>query len=195
MERDEAAPLGADRVHREQDTAGDGHAAALGLRTGEVRAVAGVRARIDAEGRIRTPPGHPGVDAPLAIELYVWPPELHDETLDRLEAAGDPGYAARLSEAYAARGIDGEAIARDDRSWYLEALANTGAVGLSAALIVPASASARDRRSRGGRSRRSTRGASRTEAHALGARSTICVISAGVPRRIGGPEWPVPRLT
>lgn len=27
------------------------------------------------------------------------------------------------------------------------------------------------------------------------ARSTMCVISAGVSRRIGGPEWPVPLLT
>ncbi|PCC73729.1 hypothetical protein SAMN02745121_06847 [Nannocystis exedens] len=109
-------------------------AAALGLREREVRAVAEMTAWIDAEGRTCTPPGHPGVDAPLDTWLHEWPPYPRDEELERLEAAADPGYRTRLAALYAARGIDAEAVARDDRSWQDEAYANTGPEALLARL-------------------------------------------------------------
>ncbi|MDC0672160.1 hypothetical protein [Nannocystis radixulma] len=109
-------------------------AAALGLRTTEVRAVAEMRAWIDAEGRIRTPPGHPGVDASLETTLVDWPPYPFDETLRRLEAACDPAYHERLATLYAELGIDAKAIAQDDKSWEAEAYANTGPNALQVAL-------------------------------------------------------------
>lgn len=109
-------------------------AAALGLREVEVRAVAAMTAWLDAEGRVRTPPGHPGVDSGLDTWLHAWPPDPPDRELRRLEAACDPGYADRLVEVYAALGIDAEVVERDDESWQDEAYANTGPAALAAAL-------------------------------------------------------------
>ncbi|WAS92942.1 hypothetical protein [Nannocystis punicea] len=105
-------------------------AGVLGLRASEVWAVAEVRAWIDAEGRVRTPPGHPGVDGPYDTWLHEWPPHRFNEAMFRLEAEGDPTYGTRLAQWYAEKGIDAEAVVRDDESWRDEANANTGPAGL-----------------------------------------------------------------
>lgn len=107
----------------------------LGLSVSAVRAIAEMRAWLDPAGRVRTPPGHPGVDAPLATTLYDWPPYPRDERLERLEAAGQIAeYTTYLASLRAAQGIDPAALAGDDKSWEDEARANTGPEALAEAL-------------------------------------------------------------